>query len=56
MDGISRPLVWLGSSLNDLRKMPQPVRRDIGFALYAAQQGETDPAAKPLKEIGRAHV
>ena len=56
MDGISRPLVWVGSSLNDLRKMPQPVRRDIGFALYAAQQGETDPAAKPLKGFGGARV
>jgi len=25
------------------------VRTDIGYALYAAQKGEIDPAAKPLK-------
>jgi len=25
------------------------VKRDVGQALYAAQKGETDPAAKPLK-------
>jgi phage-related protein len=36
--------------------MPQPVRRDIGKALYAAQQGVTDPAAKPLKGFGGARV
>jgi phage-related protein len=24
----------------------------VGFALYAAQKGETDPAAKPLKGFG----
>jgi phage-related protein len=44
-----RPLIWMGSSRRDLRSFPRQVRRDIGHALYAAQQGETDPAAKPLK-------
>jgi phage-related protein len=28
----------------------------MGVALYAAQQGETDPAAKPLKGFGGASV
>ena len=28
----------------------------MGMALYAAQQGETDPAAKPLKGFGGASV
>jgi phage-related protein len=32
------------------------VRRDIGQALYAAQQGETDPSAKPLKGFGGGSV
>jgi len=32
-----------------LRNFPEEVRRDIGQALYTAQQGETDPAAKPLR-------
>jgi phage-related protein len=32
-----------------LRDFPQKVRSDIGHALYAAQMGGTDPAAKPLK-------
>jgi phage-related protein len=32
------------------------VRWDIGHALYTAQQGSTDPAAKPLKGFGGANV
>jgi len=44
-----KPVRWMGSSRRDLRSFPQQVRRDMGKALYAAQQGETDPAAKPLK-------
>jgi phage-related protein len=52
MNGIVRPLIWIGSSRRDLRAMPKKVRQDIGQALYAAQRGETDPAAKPLKGFG----
>jgi phage-related protein len=48
--------IWIGSSREDLRAMPPQVRRDIGQALYAAQQGETDPAAKPLKGFGGTRV
>jgi phage-related protein len=51
-----KPVVWIDSSRRDLREMPQHVRRDIGQALYAAQQGVTDPAAKPLKGFGGARV
>jgi phage-related protein len=49
---VARPVIWVGSSRRDLRAMPEEVRRNIGQALYAAQQGETDPAAKPLKGFG----
>ena len=51
-----KPVVWIGSSLRDLRVMPDQVRRDIGQALYTAQQGATDPAVKPLKGFGGARV
>jgi phage-related protein len=53
---VDEAVVWIGSSRRDLREMPQQVRRDIGQALYAAQQGVTDPAAKPLKGFGGARV
>lgn len=49
MDGQPKPVRWVGSSFQDLRSFPLKVRRDIGHALYAAQKGATDPAAKPLK-------
>ncbi|MFZ0322008.1 MAG: type II toxin-antitoxin system RelE/ParE family toxin [Candidatus Sulfotelmatobacter sp.] len=51
-----RPLVWIGSTLRDLRVFPSSVRRDIGYALYAAQDGEVDPSAKPLSGFGGASV
>jgi phage-related protein len=44
-----RPVIWIGSSRHDLRAMPLEVRKNIGQALYTAQQGMTDPAAKPLR-------
>jgi len=51
-----KPVIWIGSSRDDLRTMPQQVRRDIGQTLYAAQQGETDPAAKALRGFGGTRV
>jgi phage-related protein len=51
-----KPVVWIGSSRRDLKSFPKRVRSDIGQALYAAQLGETDPAAKPLKGFGSAGV
>jgi phage-related protein len=44
-----KPVLWVGSSQKDVRSFPSEVRREIGHALYAAQKGETDPAAKPLR-------
>ncbi len=51
-----RPVTWVGSSRHELASFPQPVRRDMGLAPYAAQRGDTDPAAKPLKGFGGARV
>ncbi len=51
-----KPVIWIGSSRRDLRALPERVRQDIGQALYTAQRGETDPAAKPLKGFGGARV
>jgi phage-related protein len=51
-----RAVVFVGSSRKDIRRFPREVRREIGAALYAAQQGETDPVAKPLKGFGGGSV
>lgn len=56
IEGESKPVRWMGTSLRDLRSFPPEVRRDIGHALFTAQEGETDPAAKPLKGFGGASV
>ena len=46
----------MGSCRANLQEFPAQVQRDIGHALYAAQKGETDPSAKPLKGFGGASV
>ncbi len=51
-----KPVRWVGSSRSDVKSFPRPVRSEIGQALYAAQRGETDPAAKPLKGFGGRSV
>lgn len=42
------PIEWIGSSREDLKQFPLEAVREVGFALYAAQQGRKSPAAKPL--------
>jgi phage-related protein len=44
-----KPLVWIGSSLKDLRAFPEEVKDVMGFALREAQAGGKHPDAKPLK-------
>ena len=51
-----KPLVWVGSSLRDLREFPEEVKDEMGFALYEAQCGLKPAAAKPLKGFGGAGV
>ena len=45
--------MWVGSSRGDVREFPREVRRDIGRALNAAQDGEIDPAEKPMPWLWR---
>lgn len=51
-----KPLVWIGSSLKDLREFPDEVKDEMGFALFEAQCGLKPVAAKPLKGFGGAGV
>jgi phage-related protein len=44
--------VWVGSSRRDLKKFPEEVQRDVGYALYAAQCGVEYVAVKALKGFG----
>jgi phage-related protein len=51
-----KPLVWIGSSLDDLRAFPEEVRQVMGYALYLAQTGAKHADAKPLKGFAGAGV
>lgn len=51
-----KPLVWIGSSLDDLKAFPREVQHTMGFALRVAQNGGKHPDAKPLKGFGGAGV
>ncbi len=46
-----KPLVWIGTTLQDLRKFPKQVRCEIGYALDVAQNGGKADHVKPLKGI-----
>ena len=48
-----RPIRWVGSSLDDLRSFPAPVREAIGYALFVAQEGRMAHCAKPPTKISR---
>jgi phage-related protein len=44
-----KPLIWTGSTLENLRACPLSVRQSVGYALELAQKGEKHENAKPLK-------
>ncbi len=47
-------LEFVGSSLEDLSAFPLPCKKEIGFALRAAQKGEKGENVKPLKGFWRS--
>jgi phage-related protein len=55
-DAVVRPVRWVAGARDELRAFPGQARRNIGFALYFAQQGDKHPSAKPLKGFGGASV
>jgi phage-related protein len=51
-----KPVIWIGSSLDDLKEFPESVRQLVGYALFLAQVGSKHSNAKPLKGFGGAGV
>ena len=51
--GASKPLEFLGSSRDDLRKFPTEVRRVIGAELLRAQLGVMPTDFKPMPTVGK---
>lgn len=54
-DGM-RAVAFVGSSLSDLKALPDPVQDHFGYALYTAQCGAKHRDAKPLTEFGGSGV
>ena len=53
---VQKPVVWIGSSRDDLRAFPEVVRRIMGVAINDAQNGDEHPRAKALKGFGGRSV
>jgi phage-related protein len=51
-----KPLHWIGSCLKDVRKFPEEVRGEVGFAHYLAQKGDKASNAVPMVGFGGANV
>lgn len=51
-----KALLWMGSSLKDLKEFPVPVQKSMGHALNVAQGGGKHPDAKPLRGFHGAGV
>ena len=48
----TKPIEWIGSSLDILRHLEDDVRDDIGYALWQVQQGFDPPDWKPMSSVG----
>ena len=49
---MDKPILWVGSSLSDLRAFPDDVRRFAGFELRRVQQGLQPTDWKPMASVG----
>jgi phage-related protein len=55
-DPTLKPVIWVGTSLKDLREFPPLVQDHVGYAPYFAQRGSKHPDAKVLSGFGGAGV
>ena len=51
-----KKVIWIGSSYENLKEFPHPVRNAVGYALFFAQTGKKHPHTKVLSGMGNANV
>lgn len=51
-----KPLLWVSSSLKDLREMPDEVKSDIGHSLREIQKGKDPGNSKILTHLGETGI
>jgi phage-related protein len=49
---VDKPILWVGSSLDDVRAFPEDARRIAGFELRRVQQGLQPTDWKPMGSVG----
>jgi phage-related protein len=47
-----RPLIWMGSSKDDISAMPGPVKASFGYRLRRVQQGKVTADTKAVMQFG----
>jgi hypothetical protein len=47
-----KPVIWMGSSKEDLVAFPEEVRREIGYQLEHVQEGMDPDDWKPMPTVG----
>lgn len=47
-----KPIIWVGTSKDDVRAFPDDARRSAGFQLDKVQHGEDPDDWKPMNAIG----
>jgi phage-related protein len=47
-----KPLFWVGTAVEDLRRFPEDARRQAGFELFLVQQGLEPSDWKPMTSVG----
>ena len=51
-----KDVIWVGSSQDDVREFPEEVRKEVGFAIYAAQGGGKAINVTPMLGFNGAGV
>lgn len=55
-DRILKPVLWIASTLKDLKGMPEQVKKEFGHSLREIQKGRDPGNIKPLKHLGKTGI
>ena len=51
-----KPILWIASSLKDMKNLPEEVKKEFGHSLREIQKGKDPGNTKPLKHLGETGV
>jgi phage-related protein len=51
-----RPILWIASSLKDMKNMPEEVKKEFGHSLREVQKRRDPGNIKPLKHLGETGI